>query len=57
MTFSPMIMVGNEQFDDSVNSALDRIVAPSSEQITSINNNCSFDRRCIDEVTCWAFDL
>lgn len=40
-----------------MNSALDRVVAPSCQQVSSIDNNGVLDGSCVDKIPVWTLDL
>lgn len=44
-------------FNYTMNGALNRVVAPSCQQISGIDDDGILDRSCVDEISIWTFDL
>lgn len=40
-----------------MNGALDRVVAPSRQQVSSIDNDGVLDGGCVDKIPVWTLDL
>lgn len=40
-----------------MNSALNRIVAPSRQQVSGVDDNGVLNRSCVDKIPVWALDL